>query len=192
MNNIQFFDEMNIMQTEKTKRIKMSGSLQSKIERVFKWAGSFDDLLFYFVYFRRHMNAAYVSFANEYMIDETIIEEYALLFTDLICDSTMRNIGSNYNLSRERAAVIARNEVNRIENRVEYEDAVANGYRFHRWVSESDDKTRPWHLTSDGQIKGINEPFYVGGEKMMFPMDTSLGAGAGNILNCRCTEVYLR
>ena len=49
MNNIQFFDEMNIMQTEKTKRIKMSGSLQSKIERVFKWAGSFDDLLFYFV-----------------------------------------------------------------------------------------------------------------------------------------------
>jgi len=30
----------------------------------------------------------------------------------------------------------------------------------------------------------------VGGSQLMYPGDISLGAGAGEIVNCRCTQYY--
>lgn len=54
------------------------------------------------------------------------------------------------------------------------------------WVSGHDAWTRPAHMRADGQKKKEDEPFNVGGEKMMFPRDKSMGASGWNIYNCRC------
>lgn len=60
----------------------------------------------------------------------------------------------------------------------------------HTWVSMGDDKVRETHQEADGQVKPIDEPFDVGDYQLMFPGDDSLGAGAEEICNCRCSEVF--
>ena len=57
-----------------------------------------------------------------------------------------------------------------------------------RWVCTKDARTRFSHGMADGQIVvGTKEPFKVGGYKMMFPGDKSMGAPGHEIYNCRCT-----
>ena len=55
-----------------------------------------------------------------------------------------------------------------------------------RWINTKDSKTRDSHQNVE-DVKGTKEPFNVGGEMMMFPGDTSLGASGWNIYNCRCS-----
>ena len=54
------------------------------------------------------------------------------------------------------------------------------------WVI-SGNNTRPAHLEADGQEVDQDEPFIVDGEELMYPRDSSMGASAGNIINCACT-----
>ena len=57
-----------------------------------------------------------------------------------------------------------------------------------RWMCTKDAQTRFSHGMADGQIVvGTKEPFKVGGYRMMFPGDRSLGAPGHEIYNCRCT-----
>lgn len=68
-----------------------------------------------------------------------------------------------------------------------FERAAAMGIQLRRrWQATKDLRTRHAHAMADGQIVAVNEPFTVGGEKLMFPGDDSLGASAGNVYNCRC------
>lgn len=60
-----------------------------------------------------------------------------------------------------------------------------------KWSSTGGPRTRESHATASGQVKKLDEPFIVGGEKLMYPLDSSLGASAKNIINCRCTMFYL-
>ena len=56
-----------------------------------------------------------------------------------------------------------------------------------RWSCSKDDRTRHTHGMADGQIvEGTKTPFVVGGYKMMFPCDASMGAPGHEIYNCRC------
>ena len=57
-----------------------------------------------------------------------------------------------------------------------------------RWVCTKDSRTRLDHALADGQIVvGTKIAFKVGGYKMKFPGDRSLGAPGHQIYNCRCT-----
>lgn len=56
------------------------------------------------------------------------------------------------------------------------------------WVIAGNN-TRPDHLAADGQTVANDEPFVVGGELLMYPGDDSMGASAGNIINCSCTSI---
>lgn len=65
-----------------------------------------------------------------------------------------------------------------------------------RWLTARDEHVRPAgrpdafdHVSADGQTVPLDEPFVVSGQKMMYPMDMSLGATAGNVVNCRCSVV---
>ena len=60
-----------------------------------------------------------------------------------------------------------------------------------RWDATLDSKTRPAHVMADDQKKSLNDPFDVDGEFLRHPGDTSLGASAGNVINCRCVTNYL-
>lgn len=58
------------------------------------------------------------------------------------------------------------------------------------WVTVLDERTRQAHVIADGQMVVTDKPFNVDGELLLFPGDSSLGASAGNIINCRCSVHY--
>lgn len=60
------------------------------------------------------------------------------------------------------------------------------------WVTIADEKVREAHVAADSQVVRLNQPFRVGGQLLRWPGDTSLGATAGNVINCRCSSVVSR
>lgn len=58
------------------------------------------------------------------------------------------------------------------------------------WRSAADGRERPEHGAAEGQEVPSDQPFNVGGDQLMFPGDTSLGASAGNTIQCRCRAEY--
>ena len=84
-----------------------------------------------------------------------------------------------------RTAVTGAQNAGRMDS---YVAATKMGIEMEReWVSALDARTRPEHAEADGQVVGVDKPFIVGGEKLMFPGDRS---GSGwNIYNCRCTQI---
>lgn len=58
------------------------------------------------------------------------------------------------------------------------------------WRSAHDSKVRHTHAGMNGQtVRGLSEPFVSpSGARMMHPLDTSLGAGASEVVACRCDE----
>jgi hypothetical protein len=59
-----------------------------------------------------------------------------------------------------------------------------------RWDSVGDNWVRAAHITADGQVVSMDQAFQVGGEQLMYPGDTSLGASVENVINCRCSATY--
>lgn len=55
-----------------------------------------------------------------------------------------------------------------------------------QWVISGLGNTRPSHEAMDGVTVDQDEPFRLEGGLMMYPHDTSLGADAGEIINCAC------
>lgn len=58
-----------------------------------------------------------------------------------------------------------------------------------QWVTVSDSLVRQAHRDADFTKADINDPFTVGGQQLMYPGDTSLGATLDNVINCRCSSV---
>jgi SPP1 gp7 family putative phage head morphogenesis protein len=86
-----------------------------------------------------------------------------------------------------RARTIARTEVHNAASfgmQAAAEDSDINMTR--EWVSVNDERTREDHADADGQERGMDEPFDVGGEQLDYPGDGS----AENAINCRCTLTY--
>lgn len=89
---------------------------------------------------------------------------------------------------------IARTETTRVQNSAHQETAnesARQGFNvWKKWVAMDEDRTRDEHreMLKEDPIP-YDEPFIVGGEKMMYPGDTSLGASAWNVINCRCVMV---
>ena len=69
--------------------------------------------------------------------------------------------------------------------------AIAPGATQKVWDSTGDSRVRPDHAQMNGQSVGLNEAFVApGGSRLMYPGDSSLGAGADQIINCRCVVDY--
>lgn len=60
-----------------------------------------------------------------------------------------------------------------------------------KWTTVGDKFVRSVHREANGQIKGLYEPYVVGGEYLMHPGDSSLGASLSNLANCRCISMYI-
>ena len=69
------------------------------------------------------------------------------------------------------------------------ESVRALGIPFNKTWVISGNNTRPAHLEADGQEVDQDEPFIIDGEELMYPRDDSMGASAGNIINCACTSI---
>ena len=95
-------------------------------------------------------------------------------------------------MSRESAVRAARTGITAAENAGRLDswiEAEKMGIQIkRRWMCTKDGRTRTSHGKADGQtVTGTKEPFKVGGYKMMYPGDRSLGAPGSEIYNCRCT-----
>ena len=55
-----------------------------------------------------------------------------------------------------------------------------------QWCISGLGNTRASHELMDGVVVDENEPFSLPGGLLMYPHDTSLGADAGEIINCAC------
>lgn len=88
-----------------------------------------------------------------------------------------------------RAKVIAQTEVNRIFN----SSMLAHGLLRERqgvrglskrWDTRMDGKERPAHHEANNQVRPLMQPFLVGGEELMFPVDPK--GRPDNVIFCRC------
>ncbi len=92
-----------------------------------------------------------------------------------------------------RSEVISRTEVIAASNLGSRAGAMQTGLELRKeWIATRDGRTREDHAAADGRVTEMNQPYVVGGEKLLFPGDTSFGASAENIIQCRCTEGYYR
>lgn len=106
-----------------------------------------------------------------------------------IANELMANMSA---MSRESAVRAARTGITAAQNAGRMDSYVAAekmGIKIRRrWICTKDSRTRLSHGLADGQIVvGTKTPFIVGGYKMMFPGDKSMGAPGHEIYNCRCT-----
>jgi uncharacterized protein with gpF-like domain len=60
-----------------------------------------------------------------------------------------------------------------------------------RWDATGDSRTRLDHLLMEDKTVRLGQPFTLpDGSNMMYPGDDSLGAPAGQIIQCRCRAEY--
>ena len=87
--------------------------------------------------------------------------------------------------NRARSLVIARTESTKAANHGINEGAKSSDYEVAKfWINTKDKRTRRTHLAMTNERIEINQPFIVGGIKMMYPGDPS--ATAAEVVNCRC------
>lgn len=60
-----------------------------------------------------------------------------------------------------------------------------------QWIISGLGNTRDTHAIMDGVIVGMDEPFELEDCMMMYPHDGSMGASAGEIINCACSVLRL-
>ena len=106
-------------------------------------------------------------------------------------DATLNHKDDPYFYSEDRARLLAEGEASTIFNMIDYDAAELAGLTYKVWLTAGDNHVRETHAELEGVVKHIDEPFDVGMEQMMFPRDGSLGAGAEEISNCRCSVEYL-
>lgn len=105
-----------------------------------------------------------------------------------LADRLQKNIPD---MNRDSAIRAARTAVTGAQNagrQDSYDAAVKMGIDLaKRWVATLDGRTRHDHAVADGQVVSEDEPFEVGGEKLMYPGDPS--GSPWNVYNCRCTVI---
>lgn len=97
----------------------------------------------------------------------------------------------DFAFSKGRARTIARTEMVGAARTGQWHSDKQSGMVIGKiWRSAQQDRTRDGHREADGQVKTLDEPFYVANgegqfEPLMYPGDSST-ASADNVINCRC------
>lgn len=187
----QYFGEMSIPEDDKNKRIEMAEDLEEKFLVVMT-------LLFTMVQankidyevVRQQIEDAYLDVVKKHGNVDAYLPTYIKSFSYDVIDSTKSHKSDPYYYSADRARYMAENEINTVINHTRYIDAVNSGKTMKRWDSIIDGVTRKDHREINGKYIPIGNAFHVGNSWMQFPKDTSLGASAEQIINCRCSIAY--
>ena len=194
----EYFSKMSISDKEKQERIAFSEQMEevvlyilALIETTIESGETNQE------YIQTQFYDKYLDVIALYMLIDTYIKQYALDVTKQIIDATFerfssedKSITDDYYLSNDRSMFISECEANSILNYRQYSKAVKAGKTKKKWIDVGDKRERKTHLEVGGTILPINEPFSVGDSLLQFPKDTSLGASADEIVNCRCSIQY--
>jgi hypothetical protein len=94
--------------------------------------------------------------------------------------------------AKKRSRKIAYSEVHESTNYGTMEAATALYRAVDKvWIATPDDRVRDAHIAAQGQRRQLDQFFLVGGDRLNFPGDSSLGASLSNTLNCRCITSYV-
>jgi len=144
---------------------------------------------------RLSLSWAQLAFEKVVGITNTTIEMLRLTTINAVQEGTperelgpiiQQTMGST---SKWRGRMIARTETHAVVMESQHElikDMELPTYQ-REWLSGSDGRVRKSHKRADGQRVGPDEPFDVGGDKLMYPGDRS--GKPTNVINCRCTTV---
>lgn len=192
---LKYFEDMDITQSGKDKRIDFSTKMYDIMLFVFALVKSMQESGYIDEqYIILQLTNRYFELIDDFSMQSQYIQDYVGIFARQTVDVTLEHLQDidGYFMSNERALIIAVNEANTIFNYSDYDNAMNNGFIKKQWITEKDDKVRITHVEVDDSIVDINEPFVVGDSLLMFPKDTSLGASAEEIVNCRCSVKYLK
>jgi hypothetical protein len=194
----EYFSKMSISDKEKQERIAFSEQMEevvlyilALIETTIESGETKRE------YIQTQFYDKYLDVIASYMLIDTYIKQYAVDITKQIIDTTFerlssedKNITDDYYLSNDRAMFISECEANSILNYRQYSKAVKSGKTKKKWIDVGDKRERKTHLEVGETTLSIGEPFSVGDSLLQFPKDTSLGASADEIVNCRCSIQY--
>lgn len=194
----EYFSKMSISDKEKQERIAFSEQMEevilyilALIETTIESGETNRE------YIQTQFYDKYLDVIASYMFIDTYIKQYALNVTKQIIDATFerfssedKSITDDYYLSNDRAMFISECEANSILNYRQYSKAVKAGKTNKKWIDVGDKRERKTHLEVGGTTLPIDEPFSVGDSLLQFPKDTSLGASADEVVNCRCSIQY--
>lgn len=211
--NILYYGEMELPAAEKKLRIVMAGALRDVVKKYYDTVHAIiadektdkrrkDILLaaaavslrkaylgFFDKYYERYVAAIFQvgepyygvgAWRNQHALD------FAVWLTRTARDEP------NIAFENSHSMTVTRTEINAMCNLAALDGAYRSGMRFKTWETFGDGKVRPSHKAVGGTRIPIDEPFTVGNSKLMFPNDTSLGADAEEIANCRCTLKFDR
>lgn len=194
----EYFSKMSISDKEKQERIAFSEKMEevvlyilALIETTIESGETKRE------YIQAQFYDKYLDVIASYMLIDTYIKQYATDITKQIIDITFERLSSedksitdDYYLSNDRAMFISECEANSMLNYRQYSKAVKSGKTKKKWIDVGDKRERKTHLEVGGTTLPIGEPFSVGDSLLQFPKDTSLGASADEIVNCRCSIQY--
>lgn len=186
--NTFWVEKMDLSRAEKKLRVEMMQDFQQRIEEVpkpekerkksyivFAAIGYVAYKLLYTEfaekYYKRYLSAIGVSNPQVSDFAAYWIAAHAEMF-------------AGYEHTNPKAT--ARTETNALGSLAQLDAFSQLGYNAKQWVTMQDAKVRQTHKEANGQTVLLEEPFIIGNSFMMFPQDSSLGAGAEEIVNCRC------
>ena len=183
---IQYFDEMNLDDEEKNKRIAVATDFQRFFMGLF--------LLLVTAEVTREEIIEQIS--DEYI---RILDRYDLRpnmghidrLAETIADNTLANLDKEFYTSVERSISIAETETNNSSNYDDLQEAIESGFTQKTWITMRDNRVRDTHVVLDGATIGIDELFQVGNAEMRFPCDEELAFDSPEeTVGCRCTISY--
>ena len=197
----EYFSKMSISDKEKQERITFSEQMEEVVLYILALiettieSGETDQ-----EYIQTQFYDKYLDVVLGYMMIDSYIKRYVLETSKQIIDTTFSHIAGkppdseqttdDYYLSNDRAMFISECEANSILNYRQYSKALKSGKTKKKWIDVGDKRERKTHLEVGGTTLPIDEPFSVGNSLLQFPKDTSLGASADEIVNCRCSIQY--
>ena len=194
----EYFSKMSISDKEKQERIAFSEQMEEVVLYILALIETtIESRETKREYIQTQFYDKYLDVIASYMLIDTYIKQHTLGVTKQIIDATFerfssedKSITDDYYLSNDRAMFISECEANSILNYRQYLKAMKAGKTKKKWIDVGDKRERKTHLEVGGTILPIDEPFSVGDSLLQFPKDTSLGASADEIVNCRCSIQY--
>lgn len=187
----EYFGDMDLTEREVEERIGLAEELESKILPVMvllflmQLYGEMD-----WQQIEDELYDAYYSAMVGYMTIDQRMEEHMREVAQEIVQSTQEHMDDPYYFSEDRAQFISENETNTSLEYRDFSRATQAGKTLKTWRDMRDKRVRETHARVGGTTKPIWEPFQVGDYLMMFPKDDSLGAGAEELIGCRCHCSY--
>lgn len=193
----RYFGEMGLSKEEIEKRIRLAETIDDVFILLFLMIsadlalGNQIDKQYYVDFVCRNYEDALIEFGFDLEGRYPAIPAHIRQTVDEVLTQNVEKPDEEWNVSDDRAMLIAENETNSVCEYAAFQDAVDSGKTKKVWNTMVDQKVRHTHSELESLTIPIMETFKVGAYEMYQPKDTTLGAGMEEVANCRCWCSYL-